>query len=59
MKHLYTVTPVNCIVVTRVKAVVRLHVGSGKAVELSSGGLCVLQFYFNNICRPQGGNEPT
>ena len=32
------VAPVTCCVVTRVKTVMRMRVGSGQTVELSSGG---------------------
>ena len=41
-----TVAPVTCIVVTWVTPVVRMRVGSGQTVELSSGGLSFLPFYF-------------
>ena len=39
------VAPVTCIVVTRVKSIVRMRVGSVQTVELSSGGLRFLQYY--------------
>ena len=39
-----TVAPVTCIVVTRVKSVVRMRVGSDQIVELSMDGLFLLRF---------------
>ena len=44
-EQLSTVVPVTCIVVTRVKQVVRMRVGSGPTVQLSLGGLSLLRFY--------------
>ena len=40
-KQLSTVAPVTCIVVTRVKPVVRMRVGFGQTVELSSDQISV------------------
>ena len=48
MKPLSTVAPVTCIVVTRVKLVVRMRVGSGQIVGFHLVGLCFLPFYFGN-----------
>ena len=45
-KQLSRVAPVTCIVVTWVKPVVRMRVGSGQIGE-KSGGLCFLPFYCN------------
>ena len=36
---------VDDVVVTRVKPIVRMRVGSGHTVELSAGGLFLLRFY--------------
>ena len=44
MVILFSVAPVTCIVVTRVKAVVRMRVGSGQTMELSSDGFWFLPF---------------
>ena len=41
-----TVAPVTCFVVTRAKPVVRNPIGSGQTVELSSGRLCILLFFY-------------
>ena len=44
-KQLSTVVVVICIVVTRVKPVARMRVGSSQAVELSADG-----FFFLKVC---------
>ena len=44
-KQLSTVAFLTCIVVTRVKQVVRMRVGSGQTVELSTAGLFFQKFY--------------
>ena len=48
-KQLSAVAPINCVVVTRMKPVVRMRVGSGLAGELSSVGLCFLPFFPNAL----------
>ena len=45
------VAPATCIVVTQMKPVVRMRLGSGQTVELSMGGLLILRYTVNNVRR--------